>query len=150
MAACATTGNQPAQKTFTVGDIKLLEQPAAPVTRTATVIVLKEFQYQGKNSGAASAVGSVGAKDAAMFLSGGIAMLPAAAIAAAVSMIGGAIGSSIDAENAKMTGYEITYRVDGSETTVTIVEKNLGFKLAEGDRIKVVQQGPFAPSIAPL
>lgn len=153
MAGCAS--NQPTSKTFVIGDEKLLTpqsreyKPTERVSHTATIISVREFEVQGKPTGSVKATGATAASDAVLLTSGNMASLPAAAIAAAASIIAGSIGDSIDKANAKTVGYEITYKIDGSEETLTAVERDLSFKPLPGTKIKVTKTA-FASVISPL
>ena len=153
MAACAS--NQPTAKTFVTGDVKLLtptskeHKPTEQVSASATIISVREFEHRDQPTGTAKAVGSTATKDIALMASGNLALLPAAAIAAAVSMVAGSVGNSIDEANAKSIGYEITYQIDGSETTATVIDLNPTYKPVPGARIKVTKTA-FASTLSPL
>ena len=162
LVACAlVTGcasNQPTQptsKTYVIGDEKLLTpqskeyKPTGREYVTATIIEVREFDLQGMPSGVVKDTASVTTKDVALISSGNMALLPAIAIAAAASALAGSVGNSIDIANAKTVGYEITYKIDGSEETRTAVERNLSFKPLPGARIKVTRTA-FAYAISPL
>jgi len=153
MTGCAST--QPTSKTYVIGDEKFLTpqskeyKPTERAYRTATIISVHEFDVQGMPTGAAKSSMAIATKDAAFLASGNLAMLPAIAIAAAASALVGSAGNSIDVANAKTVGYEITYKIDGSDETLTAVERYLSFKPLPGAKIKVTKTA-FSYVISPL
>jgi outer membrane lipoprotein SlyB len=161
LAACAAMGacasNQPASKTFLIaGDTKLLT-PASPAitandqaSSAATIVAVREFEYQGAPSGTAKGTASTLGKDAVSFTPAmNLGNLAVIGIAVVASSIAGAAGHAVDVANAKTLGYEITYQVDGSETTAMVIDMNPSFKPVPGARIKV-RKTAFASVVSPL
>jgi len=162
LAACAAmeagASDQPASKSFLItGETKLLTPASQAITANdqassaATIVAVREFEFRDLPSDkTAAGTGSLLATEAVQFtpaMNLGSAAIIGIGFAAGVA--GAIVGSAIDDANARKVAYEITYQLDGSETTATVIEMSPSFKPVPGARIKV-RKTAFASVVSPL
>ncbi len=104
--------------------------------KLATVLEIRDVEIQAQNSGTGATVGAAIGGTAGAYSSNRSGVVSSIAGA----LLGGVVGNAAEkAINAK-TGIEITYRLDGSNDIMALVqEKDESDPIQVGDRIKIVE-----------
>lgn len=142
--ACASSSSYTA-RTYQSGQVQ-----QAMKVKVGTVISVKEVDIQLKTGNAGAGTGAAtGAVSGAIVGASTNRVGQGVIGAVAGAVIGGVTGAIVDRVGRTASGYEIVYRLDGSNDTLALVQEKDEHVFRAGDRIRLIE-GQFTVRAQPL